>query len=191
LTASSSDETVATVELLNFTSGESTAQLKINAIALGTSTITITVKDDGGTENNGIDETTITFDVEILEWSSIRDLTIRANEGEWGAVNRVLTGTTDAAGYETWMTHNTGGAKRANDNMVINRDDRYQYAMYIRFDLVLFPKVVLLPMLLSRYIPTKWIMTETALYLYVLEDQYFPIRDFQGFDNQELDEFYH
>jgi hypothetical protein len=190
ITATSSDETVATVEISDFTSGESTAKLKITALKVGTTNVTITVKDDGGTDNEGIDETIITFDVEILEWSSVRDLTIRANEGEWGAVNRVLTGSTDAAGYETWLTHNTGGAKRANDNMVINRPGRYQYAMYLRFDLGSLPEHGAATDAKFQVFTDVSDIDRDSIILFVLEDQYFPIRDFQGFDDQELDEFY-
>ena len=191
LDATSSNKTVATVEVLNFTSGASTAQLKINAIAIGKTTITLTVKDDGGTGNNGIDETTLTFDVDILEWSAIRDITIRANEGEWGAVNRVLTGNqSEGTNYEGWMTTNTGEARRANDNLIVNRDDRYQYAMYIRFDLGQLPEKGAATNAKFQVHTNISDIDRDSIVLYVLEDLYFPIRDFQGFDTQELDEFY-
>jgi hypothetical protein len=190
LEATSSDETVATVDVLNFTSGQSTAQLRINAVAIGTATITITVKDDGGGEN-GEDEVTITFAVEILEWSPVRDLTIRANEGEWGAVNRVLTGNQhEGAYYEEWLTTNTGEARRANDNLIINRDDRFQYAMYIRFDLGQLPEKGAATDGKFQVYTNVVDYDRDSIVLFVLEDYYFPIRDFQGFDDQELDEFY-
>lgn len=190
LTASSSDETVATVEVLNFTSGVSTAQLKITSIAIGQTTITLTVKDDGGTDNGGVDETMVTFDVEILEWSSVRDYSIRANEGEWGAVNRILTGTSDEVNYATWITTNTGDAKGANDNVIINRYNKYQYAMYIRFDLGQLPEKGAANNAKFQVHTNISDIDRDSIVLYVLEDQYFPIRDFQGFDDQELDEFY-
>jgi len=64
VTATSGNTAVANVSILSTTG--STADLRISPVGIGTSTITVTVKDDGGVVGGGIDTKTITFPVNII-----------------------------------------------------------------------------------------------------------------------------
>ncbi len=72
VTATSSNTTIANVTILNTNGG--TADLKITPVALGTTTVTVKVKDDGGVAAGGIDETTITFTVTVKELTGINEI---------------------------------------------------------------------------------------------------------------------
>jgi len=66
VTANSSDASVATVNLI-YTPNNETGTLEITPSDYGETTISVTVQDDGGTENGAIDSKTITFKVSIFE----------------------------------------------------------------------------------------------------------------------------
>jgi O-glycosyl hydrolase len=69
VTATSSNTTIANVTILSTNGGS--ADLKITPVSLGTTTVTVKVKDDGGVAAGGIDETTITFTVTVKELTGI------------------------------------------------------------------------------------------------------------------------
>jgi len=64
VTATSSNAAIANVSVI-YSPNAATAELKITPVALGTSIITVTIKDDGGTANGGIDSTQLTFTVNV------------------------------------------------------------------------------------------------------------------------------
>ncbi len=72
VTATSSNTAIANVSVLN-TNG-STADLKITPVALGTTTVTVKVKDDGGVAAGGVDETTIAFTVTVKEFTALNNV---------------------------------------------------------------------------------------------------------------------
>jgi len=65
VTATSSNPAIASVSVIYNTNG-ATAELKIKPVALGTSVITVTIMDDGGTANGGVDTTQLTFTVHVV-----------------------------------------------------------------------------------------------------------------------------
>lgn len=72
VTATSSNTAIANVSVLS-TNG-STADLKITPVSLGTTTVTIKVKDDGGVAAGGIDETQISFTVTVKEFTALNEV---------------------------------------------------------------------------------------------------------------------
>ncbi len=66
LTAASSDGSVATV-VADYMSDQSEGTLSITPHEVGTVVVSVTLKDDGGTENGGADSNIITFEVEVFE----------------------------------------------------------------------------------------------------------------------------
>lgn len=68
LTATSDNPSLLPDPVVSYTSPDATGTLTLNPVAdqFGTATITVTLGDNGGTENGGINETTLTFDVTIL-----------------------------------------------------------------------------------------------------------------------------
>jgi glucuronoarabinoxylan endo-1,4-beta-xylanase len=67
LTAVSSDNTIVTnVYMKNYSNG-STAEINMRPVGLGTATVTLTLKDDGGTWLGGKDTKTIQIQVQVLE----------------------------------------------------------------------------------------------------------------------------
>lgn len=72
--ATSSNPAIANV-LVIYSPNAATAELKITPVALGTSIITVTIKDDGGTANGGVDSTQLTFTVHVvLSGVGLKDL---------------------------------------------------------------------------------------------------------------------
>ncbi len=65
VSAGSSDESVATVDL-SYTPNEETGTLTVTPVAGGTSTISVTVQDDGGTANGAMDTKEMTFVVQVV-----------------------------------------------------------------------------------------------------------------------------
>ncbi len=67
VTAESSDEEILTNISVVYNPSEETGTLLYNVVenAFGTASITVTVTDDGGTDNGGVNETEMTFNVEI------------------------------------------------------------------------------------------------------------------------------
>lgn len=72
VTATSSNTSIANVQVLS-TNG-ATTDLKITPVALGTTTVTVKVKDNGGVAAGGVDETTIAFTVTVKEFTAINDI---------------------------------------------------------------------------------------------------------------------
>ena len=70
VTAASSNPAIANVSVV-YNANSATADLKISPLALGTTTITVKVKDDGGVANGGVDTTHITFAVKVLLVSGV------------------------------------------------------------------------------------------------------------------------
>jgi len=73
VTATSSNTAIAKVEIVS-TVGGTTADLKITPVALGTVTVTVTVKDDGGVVNGGVDQTTLNFTVTVSDFTDLNEL---------------------------------------------------------------------------------------------------------------------
>lgn len=65
VSAVSSNKAIANVSV-NYLPNASTADLKISPVALGTSVITVTIMDDGGIANGGVDSTQLTFTVHVV-----------------------------------------------------------------------------------------------------------------------------
>jgi len=65
VSAVSSNKAIANVSV-NYLPNAPTAELKISPVALGTSVITVTIKDDGGNANGGVDSTQLTFTVHVV-----------------------------------------------------------------------------------------------------------------------------
>lgn len=189
--ATSSEPTVATVAL-DYSAG-SMGNLTITPVAAGSTTITITVMDDGGTAAQGMDTKTVMFDVTVLAAVALRDIVISTADGEWGADNRILGGKDCEPCYDSWLRSNTGEAELKNENLLINISPKYTYVQYLRFDLSQLPETGgALEASLSLYSPSAKNrgVNSDSINVYVVEDQYFPIKDFQGYIDQELDEFY-
>jgi hypothetical protein len=68
--ASSSDKAIATVAVA-YTMGDATATLTVTPVAVGEVMVTVLVTDDGGTANGGMDETTITFKVSVVDEKTV------------------------------------------------------------------------------------------------------------------------
>lgn len=68
--ASSSDKDIATVDVA-YTMGDATATLTVTPVAVGEVTVTVLVTDNGGTANGGMDETTITFKVSVVDEKTV------------------------------------------------------------------------------------------------------------------------
>jgi hypothetical protein len=68
--ASSSDKDIAEVDVA-YTMGDATATLTVTPVAVGEVTVTVLVTDDGGTANGGMDETTITFKVSVVDEKTV------------------------------------------------------------------------------------------------------------------------
>ncbi len=87
ITATSDNPTIIPNPTVNYTAGSSTGSLDFEPTDFGDATITVTIADDGGTENGGIDTFTQTFDI-----------TLGGNQppgiDEFGGDGRDLDGTT-------------------------------------------------------------------------------------------------
>ena len=59
---------------INYIENADNAELAISPVSIGTTYFTITVKDDGGIENNGIDSTSFTFAVNVKTAVGIKDV---------------------------------------------------------------------------------------------------------------------
>ncbi len=189
--SASSDDGVATLSL-DYTSG-STGSLTITPVAAGTTTISVTLTDDGGTENEGENETVMTFEVVVDPVSDVRDFMITTADGEYGADNRVLGGKDCDVCYDQWMQSNTGQAQVKNENIIVNIPPKYTYAFYMRFDLGKLPEAgaaTAADFTFFSDTPVEKNRDFDSIALYVLEDYYFPGKDYQGYIDQELDEFY-
>ena len=188
VSAASSATDIATVSV-NYTDG-STGELTITPVAVGVTTISVTVMDDGGVDNGGIDTKVVSFDVDIKAAIAIRDFTITVAEGEWGADNRILGGKDF---YEAWLSQNTGEGKKGSDNNIVNIPPKFTYVMYLRYDLSKLPKVGgAIEASLSIYSETAKTngVDSDSINVYVVEDKFFPSKDNQGHIDQELNEFY-
>lgn len=92
---------------VSFTSGNSTGTLSFTPVtdATGSATITVTVSDDGGTADGGIDQTVITFDVNVT--AAYQDLPgrIEAEDTSYvsGDVQTAASGDTDGTDYVGWF----------------------------------------------------------------------------------------
>jgi len=73
VTATSSNPAIASVSVI-YNTNAATAELKISPVALGTSIITVTIKDDGGIANGGVDSTQLTFTVKVKAVVGISDI---------------------------------------------------------------------------------------------------------------------
>jgi len=65
VTAASSNKAIADVSVI-YSPNAATAGLKVTPVALGSSIITVTIKDDGGTANGGVDSTQLIFTVQVV-----------------------------------------------------------------------------------------------------------------------------
>ena len=73
VTATSGNPDIASVSVV-YNANTGTADLKISPLALGTATITIKIKDDGGIANGGVDTTKITFSANVLTKTDVSEI---------------------------------------------------------------------------------------------------------------------
>jgi hypothetical protein len=71
ITATSSDPGVVSAPLVNWVPSLSLGSIKLTPLATGTSTITVTLKDNGGTNYGGIDTQVYTFVVTVVNTTGI------------------------------------------------------------------------------------------------------------------------
>jgi len=71
--ATSSNPAIATVSVF-YSVNATTAELKITPLAIGSTNITTTIKDDGGIAYGGIDSTQLTFTVQVVSGLGIKDI---------------------------------------------------------------------------------------------------------------------
>ena len=74
VTASSSNTATATVAI-DYTSSDATGLATITPVDVGSTIIEIVVKDNGGTEDGGKDETIISFNINLVDVSSLEEAT--------------------------------------------------------------------------------------------------------------------
>lgn len=67
VTASADPSGIVSGLTVNYTPNQPTGSLTFSPAGLGTTTITVTVQDDGGTANGGVDTRTVTFDVTVKD----------------------------------------------------------------------------------------------------------------------------
>ena len=118
-------------------------RLTLDGLAEGTSTVTLRIKDDGGTDNGGADETLFPIFVDVKPQGRFRDYVITTADGDQGADARVLTGKDDIDNNFGWLRFNTGGGRRSGDGGPAfgapTGIPRFVYAFYLRFDLDTLP----------------------------------------------------
>jgi hypothetical protein len=94
ISAVSSDQTLLPNPVVNYVQGQTTASLTFTPVvnANGQCTITLTIKDDGGISNGGLDSTVITFTVNV---NAVNDTLVTQNDN--GSINEDVSVTIDIA----------------------------------------------------------------------------------------------
>jgi hypothetical protein len=67
ITASSSDEGIVAAPVVNWVPSLGVGSMKLTPVSLGNATITVTLKDNGGTEYGGLDTQSYTFEVYVYQ----------------------------------------------------------------------------------------------------------------------------
>lgn len=143
-TLENTNATVASATLDAFNAAEGTIALNIDPLTVGTTTVSLIIMDDGGTENDGIDADTFDVFVTVMEQGRFRTYNITTADGDLGADARVLTGKDDLDNNFGWLGFNTGsGGFNGADNGPAYGEEtgipRFYYAFYFRFDLEELP----------------------------------------------------
>jgi hypothetical protein len=188
-----SSNTAVAASTVVYVKGQSTAKLSLTPKAPGNTLISVILRDNGGVANGGKDSTVVSFNLKVEKGADVRVIKLTVADGQWGADNRILGGKDCETCFEQWLIYNTGQGKAVNDNFLVNIPPRYTYAQYLRFDIDSLPAVgaaVSARLVLHSKTARDNNMDKDSIVLYALEDFYFPIKDFQGKDDQELDEFY-
>jgi hypothetical protein len=199
VTSENSDPNVATVTLV-YTPNESTGKLTITPKNAGETTVKVTVKDNGGVENLGVDTKQISFTVTVSAAQIVQNYTISTADGIWGADNQILIGNDGVGFYEGWRMINRGlsEGKGNNDIGVVNVMPNFTYSFYLRFDLSNLPDKgacteaklkVFSQIAVKGFTGIDVPRAVDDLVLYVLQDAYEGGPDFEGYV-PELTEFY-
>ncbi len=143
------ENTAPTVVLVTAPVYDSVARvvrLTLDGLTEGTATVTLRIKDNGGTENGGVDETLFPIFVTVKPQGRFRDYAITTADGDQGADARVLTGKDDIDNNFGWLRFHTGSAtfNGADNGPAFGAPTgipRFVYAYYLRFDLDTLPFV--------------------------------------------------
>lgn len=137
------NESVATATLGDFDEENRSITVDIEPLSEGQTILTLTIMDDGGTENGGEDVTQVDVVVNVMNQGRFRTYEVSVQEGELGADARVLMGEDDLLNNFGWLTSNTGQGTFSIDHGPawggVDGIPRFIYLYYMRFDLIDLP----------------------------------------------------
>ncbi|MEM1118824.1 MAG: T9SS type A sorting domain-containing protein [Bacteroidota bacterium] len=138
-----SDESIATATLGEFEADNQSISMEITPLSAGQSILTLTIMDNGGTENGGIDATSVDLVVDVMNRGRFQTIEVSVNEGQLGADARMLMGEDDLLNNFNWLVTNAGQGTFANDHGPawggVTGIPRFLYLYYMRFDLIDLP----------------------------------------------------
>lgn len=137
ITLDNSDPSIASASLSELMNGN--LEVTIDGLAEGVTTLTLSIMDDGGTENEGEDITEVALVVTVMPQGRFRTFEVTTADGNLGADARILTGLDDLQNNFGWLGFNTGSGGFTGDNGPAfgapSGVPRFIYAFYMRFDL--------------------------------------------------------
>lgn len=120
VTATSSAPGVVAAPAVAYTSCNSTGTLKLTPVAAGTSTITVTVKDNGGVVNSGVDTKTITFTTTVTDLPKASTALTLSQASTTSASVGWADNSTRETGYKVYWSTSTTKPATANATVAAN-----------------------------------------------------------------------